>query len=195
MKKTKGQSQILAELTKQTFAGGLTDLFKVELIKTACRLRNKDCVKEAQFRYSEWIVKGMRPSPELVDLILSEGVRQGGREGWEHAYTNFQKSGEKNYQLLQAMASTTQTTLIYRFNARPKILLKVIESMSRILSTQEDLEEVKAFVCSRQLENSEESLSAVFREIEENIKWRQMNEKPLSQWLYSWDKNRRQTLR
>ncbi|KAE9412103.1 hypothetical protein Angca_001639, partial [Angiostrongylus cantonensis] len=55
-----------------------------------------------------------RPSLELFELILSEGVRQGGRQAWDNAYKAFLESNNEDKQVLTAMASTTHSTLISR---------------------------------------------------------------------------------
>ncbi|KAK6052554.1 hypothetical protein COOONC_09942 [Cooperia oncophora] len=169
----------------------------------ACRLRHRDCIKQAQHRYNEWIMKKKRPSPELLGVVLDEGVRQGGTAAWERAYTAYleAKSPTEKYQLIGAMASTTQPALIsrllrlciegssFRPNVIPRLLadltkneaarsltwrffrvnykefvrilgdgssllINSLRAMLDKLSTQEDLDEVKAFladkrVCSR----------------------------------------------
>ncbi|VDM63617.1 unnamed protein product [Angiostrongylus costaricensis] len=84
------------------------------LIRNACRLRNRDCIKQAHLRYKEWIMKDKKPSLELFMLILSEGVRQGGRQAWDSAYATFLESKEQDKRVLTAMASTTRLTLISR---------------------------------------------------------------------------------
>uniref|UniRef100_A0A158PA30 Aminopeptidase n=1 Tax=Angiostrongylus cantonensis TaxID=6313 RepID=A0A158PA30_ANGCA len=90
---------------------------QAEVIGTACRLRNRDCVKQAQHQSLCSLVM-FRPSPELLGVILNEGVSQGGRAAWDNAYTAYQeaKSPTEKNQLISAMASTTQSTLISRLN-------------------------------------------------------------------------------
>ncbi|KAK6052553.1 hypothetical protein COOONC_09941 [Cooperia oncophora] len=83
----------------------------------ACRLRHRDCIKQAQHRYNEWIMKKKRRiSLTLLGVVLDEGVRQGGTAAWERAYTAYleAKSPTEKYQLIGAMASTTQPALISR---------------------------------------------------------------------------------
>ncbi|KAE9420675.1 hypothetical protein Angca_006404, partial [Angiostrongylus cantonensis] len=168
---------------------------QAEVIGTACRLRNRDCVKQAQHQYNQWIINKKRPSPELLGVILNEGVSQGGRAAWDNAYTAYQeaKSPTEKNQLISAMASTTQSTLISRLlrlcldgsSFRPNTIPRVLSELSKTsvtralawrffrvnyknfmkmfgdgsnllvsslramidkLSTQEDLDEVKAFL-------------------------------------------------
>ncbi|KAJ1366686.1 hypothetical protein KIN20_027428 [Parelaphostrongylus tenuis] len=59
------------------------------------------------------------------------------------------------------------------------------------LSTQEDLEEVKAFLSDKKLELDKHRLDQIFDQIELNIQWRRLNEEPLRLWLHDWDEKRR----
>ncbi|VDM57202.1 unnamed protein product [Angiostrongylus costaricensis] len=217
---------------------------QAEVIGTACRLRNRDCVKQAQHRYNEWVINKKRPSPELLGVILNEGVSQGGRAAWDRAYTAYQeaKSPTEKNQLISAMASTTQSTLISRLlrlcldgsSFRPNTIPRVLSELSKTsvtralawrffrvnyknfvkmfgdgsnllvsslramidkLSTQEDLEEVKAFLSDKRLEHNNHRLNQMFDQIELNIQWRRLNEEPLLRWLHDWDEKRRVNLR
>ncbi|VDP30382.1 unnamed protein product [Heligmosomoides polygyrus] len=243
----------------------------------ACRLRHRDCIKQAQQRYHEWTAKKKRPPPELLGVVLDEGVRQGGAAAWERAYTAYMeaKSPTEKYQLIGAMASTTQPPLISRLlrlsiegsSFRPNIiprllsdltkneaaraltwrffrvhykqyvriwsgyyfsqirglamgqrlaptlaiafmakietpvlqrlgdgsslLINSIRAMVDKFSTQEDLDEVKAFLADKGLEYNMAKLNQMFEQIELNIQWRRLNEQPLREWLEVWDEKRR----
>ncbi|KAK5964660.1 hypothetical protein GCK32_016663 [Trichostrongylus colubriformis] len=209
----------------------------------ACRLRHRDCIKQAQFRYNEWIMKKkrkLRPSPELLGVVLQEGVRQGGIAAWERTYTAYleAKSPTEKYHLIAAMASTTQPALISRLlrlciegsSFRPNVIPRLLSDLTRneaaraltwrffrvnykdfvrILgdgsnllinslramldkfSTQEDLDEVKSFLADKRLEHNQARLNQLFEQIELNIQWRRLNERPLREWLEKWDEERR----
>ncbi|WKX91833.1 hypothetical protein Q1695_010119 [Nippostrongylus brasiliensis] len=213
---------------------------QVEILEMACRLRHRDCIKQAQLRYSEWTLKKKKPTPELLGVVLDEGVRQGGTSAWERAHSAYleAKSPTEKYQLIGALASTTQPALIsrllrlsiegssFRPNVIPRLLsdlskneaaraltwrffrvhyreyvrilgegtsllLNSIRAMVDKLSTQEDLEEVKTFLSDKGLEYSKARLNQMFEQIELNIQWRRLNEKPLREWLEKWDEKRR----
>lgn len=213
---------------------------QVEILEMACRLRHRDCIKQAQQRYHEWTAKKKRPPPELLGVVLDEGVRQGGAAAWERAYTAYMeaKSPTEKYQLIGAMASTTQPPLISRLlrlsiegsSFRPNIIPRLLSDLTkneaaraltwrffrvhykqyvRILgdgssllinsiramvdkfSTQEDLDEVKAFLADKGLEYNMAKLNQMFEQIELNIQWRRLNEQPLREWLEVWDEKRR----
>ncbi|KAK6034801.1 hypothetical protein COOONC_27691 [Cooperia oncophora] len=59
------------------------------------------------------------------------------------------------------------------------------------LSTQEDLDEVKAFLADKRLEHNKARLNQLFEQIELNIQWRRLNEHPIREWLEKWDDERR----
>ncbi|KJH46567.1 peptidase family M1 [Dictyocaulus viviparus] len=42
--------------------------------------------KQAQHQYNRWIMENRRPSAEILGVVLSEGVRQGGHVAWDKAY-------------------------------------------------------------------------------------------------------------
>ncbi|VDL72833.1 unnamed protein product [Nippostrongylus brasiliensis] len=156
---------------------------QVEILEMACRLRHRDCIKQAQLRYSEWTLKKKKPTPELLGVVLDEGVRQGGTSAWERAHSAYleAKSPTEKYQLIGALALGEGTSL----------LLNSIRAMVDKLSTQEDLEEVKTFLSDKGLEYSKARLNQMFEQIELNIQWRRLNEKPLREWLEKWDEKRR----
>ncbi|CAJ0593765.1 unnamed protein product [Cylicocyclus nassatus] len=213
---------------------------QVEVLKMACSLRQRDCVKQAQIRYNEWTAKKKRPSPELHGIVLNEGVRQGGAAAWDRAYNSLvgAKSPTEKYQLIGALASTRDQSLItrllrlcldgktFRPNMVPRVLaeltqneaaraftwrffrvnykefvkilgdgsnllLNSIKAMVDKLSTQEDLDAVKAFLSDKNLEYNKARLDQMYEQIELNIQWRKLNEEPLRRWLESWDEKRR----
>ncbi|XGW23379.1 hypothetical protein V3C99_005539 [Haemonchus contortus] len=213
---------------------------QVEILEMACRLRHRDCIKQAHNRYNDWITKKKRPAPELLGVVLDEGVRQGGVAAWERAYSAYleAKSPSEKYQLIGAMASTTHPSLISRLlrlsiegsSFRPNVIPRMLSDLTkneaaraltwrffrvnykefvRILgdgsnllinslramldkfSTQEDLDDVKAFLGDKRLEDNKARLNQLFEQIELNIQWRRLNERPLRKWLENWDEERR----
>ncbi|KHJ92100.1 hypothetical protein OESDEN_08020 [Oesophagostomum dentatum] len=107
----------------------------------ACRLRQRDCIKQAQLRYSEWAAKKRRPSPELLGIVLNEGVRQGGTAAWERVYAAYleAKNPTEKYQLVRALASATEQPLISRLlrlcldgsSLRPNMVPSVLSELTK----------------------------------------------------------------
>ncbi|KAL6730916.1 hypothetical protein Aduo_001837 [Ancylostoma duodenale] len=206
----------------------------------ACRLRHRDCVKQAQLRYNEWTSKKKRPASELFGIVLNEGVRQGGVAAWERAFTGYleAKSPAEKFQFIGALASTTHQSLIsrmlrlciegssFRPNTIPRVLMELsqnevakaltwrffrvnykefvrvlgdgsgllinsIRAMVDKFSTQEDLDDVKAFLSDKTMEYNKARLTQIYEQIELNIQWRRLNGEPMKKWLEDWDEKRR----
>ncbi|ETN68489.1 hypothetical protein NECAME_05572 [Necator americanus] len=58
--------------------------------------------------------KDCRPPPELLGVVLDEGVRQGGTAAWDRVYAAYleTKNPTERVQLIGALASTKQQSLI-----------------------------------------------------------------------------------
>ncbi|ETN80920.1 hypothetical protein NECAME_17966 [Necator americanus] len=56
----------------------------------------------------------VRPPPELLGVVLDEGVRQGGTAAWDRVYAAYleTKNPTERVQLIGALASTKQQSLI-----------------------------------------------------------------------------------
>ncbi|KAF1769653.1 hypothetical protein GCK72_001470 [Caenorhabditis remanei] len=88
---------------------------QVDIFAVACRLRIKDCTKQAYQRYLKWVSSGVR-NPEHHMIALMEGVKQGGTTAWERiwkAYKTAVSPSEKN-NIIGALTSTKDVTLINR---------------------------------------------------------------------------------
>ncbi|PIC54856.1 hypothetical protein B9Z55_003937 [Caenorhabditis nigoni] len=88
---------------------------QVDIFGVACRLRIKDCTKQAYQRYLKWVSSGVR-NPEHHMIALMEGVKQGGTTAWERiwkAYKSATSPSEKN-NIIGALTSTKDVTLINR---------------------------------------------------------------------------------
>uniref|UniRef100_A0A1I7WTV7 ERAP1_C domain-containing protein n=1 Tax=Heterorhabditis bacteriophora TaxID=37862 RepID=A0A1I7WTV7_HETBA len=114
---------------------------QVELLQMACRLRYRDCTKQALIKYNEWIRNKTRPSPELMGVVLDEGVRQGSQTAWEKALEGYleAKNPTERYQLIGALAATTDSALISRLlrltldgsTIRANVLPRVLSALSQ----------------------------------------------------------------
>ncbi|CAI4231692.1 unnamed protein product [Auanema sp. JU1783] len=89
---------------------------ELELIQLACRLRNRDCIKRAHNQYKNWIVNDVEPRVELQEVILEEGIRQGGVAAWERTLAAFKEANTpmERQALISALASSQDTALINR---------------------------------------------------------------------------------
>uniref|UniRef100_A0A0N4WPD1 Aminopeptidase n=1 Tax=Haemonchus placei TaxID=6290 RepID=A0A0N4WPD1_HAEPC len=222
------QVQYIEDLIEDTSFG---HIFKVEILEMACRLRHRDCIKQAHNRYNDWITKKKRPSPELLGVVLDEGVRQGGVAAWERAYAAYleAKSPSEKYQLIGAMASTTHPSLISRLlrlsiegsSFRPNVIPRMLSDLTKneaaraltwrffrvnykefVRMLVKRLPECVLFIDSKRdkkphflkksfLEDNKARLNQLFEQIELNIQWRRLNERPLRKWLENWDEERR----
>ncbi|VDM60829.1 unnamed protein product [Angiostrongylus costaricensis] len=194
------QMRYIERLVEET---PVAESFKATVIGIACRLGIRDCTKKAQVQFDEWSTSGRRPSPELFRVVLREGICQRDQDAWDSVYKAYKnaKSPTEKRDLLVAMASTTQTTLIYRFGDE-SLLLRSIKVMADDLSTEEELDDLRDWLKDKKagfvttiigttviiLEHNKATLSRLFDQIELNIQWRRLNEGPLQQWLKDWSK-------
>ncbi|KAE9420674.1 hypothetical protein Angca_006406, partial [Angiostrongylus cantonensis] len=121
-------------------------ILQATVIGIACRLRIRDCIKKAQAQFDEWSTNGRRPSPELFRVVLREGICQGDQDAWDSVYKAYQnaKSPTEKNDLLVAMASTTQTTLVHRMlrhcldgsSIRPNVVPSVLFVLSKNSATR-----------------------------------------------------------
>ncbi|CAJ0920566.1 unnamed protein product, partial [Mesorhabditis belari] len=71
------------------------------------------------------------------------------------------------------------------------LLFACIRGLVDKTSTKHDLEELKEFLESKNLENNRSKLEQLFENIEVNIQWRELNEEKLEEYLREWDERRR----
>lgn len=92
----------------------LDRLLRSEILSTAILCDNKEAVKEATTKFSNWMVKGSRVPPNLREVVYSAGVKYGGVVGWDHCWSQYNQSripSEKKL-LLKAMGSAADPWLL-----------------------------------------------------------------------------------
>ncbi|CAD6194781.1 unnamed protein product [Caenorhabditis auriculariae] len=112
---------------------------QMEVLQMACRLRSRDCIKQALTRYNKWMNDGQRPPAEVHGIVLEEGVRQGGPSAWDKAWTAYEAGAsptERN-QLLGALAATQDPALLNKLlrfcldgKIKPNIIPRVFSAIS-----------------------------------------------------------------
>ncbi|CAI2292767.1 unnamed protein product [Caenorhabditis sp. 36 PRJEB53466] len=88
---------------------------QIDVLEMACRLRIRDCTKQAYQRYLIWITNGTR-NPEHHLIALAEGIKQGGTTAWQRIWSSYRSAvspSERN-NIIGALTSTRDVSLVNR---------------------------------------------------------------------------------
>ncbi|PAV83375.1 hypothetical protein WR25_16113 [Diploscapter pachys] len=112
---------------------------KTQIIKLACRLRHRDCMKQAISRYNEWVKRDQIADPEVHVVALEEGVKQGNVQTWEKMWEVYEdtSSPSAKVQYINAMAASQDPALTNRLlrlcidgKIKPNFIPRVFDAVS-----------------------------------------------------------------
>ncbi|XP_065171001.1 glutamyl aminopeptidase-like isoform X3 [Atheta coriaria] len=94
----------------------LTRLVRSKVLALACSMEEQSCLEEARSRLQKYLYEGVKPSPDLKDLVYKYGMVNGNKQDWEKLWNKFTDetdAGEK-LSLLAGLAAIKDESLIHR---------------------------------------------------------------------------------